>query len=343
MRELLIVITDFYVPPEGATSPTTKERLPGLSNVARYGIASNVPNGWRAWLAEWLGRGDLTQVAPASIAAAVLDGAPVQESGTQWIAEPVHLITGLRSVHFDYEGLLSIDASTQVQLMRSFEQDFASAPYALAALPSGRFMIVGPPAPALSTVDPVRYLGSSIEGTAPSGEGAAGLRRLAGEIEMWLHEHPINIARMRNRQRAISTLWLWGGGAPLGAQARTRTPSAKQTLFGNDPFIDGIARLTGARRATAQQWADVIQIAANDDQAVIALEAFRLPQSSSISTPLQALEAIDRDWIAPAFEATASGEVQRLTLLANDQSLTVTPRDRLKFWRRPRGAFLTGR
>jgi hypothetical protein len=79
-------------------------------------------------------------------------------------------------------------------------------------------------------------------------------------------------------------------------------------------------------------------IAQGAERAAVVVEAFRLPEGSAVSTPLQALEAIDVRWIAPAFDALARGSIERLIIVANDRVLSVRSRDRMKLWRRKRGA-----
>jgi hypothetical protein len=143
---------------------------------------------------------------------------------------------------------------------------------------------------------------------------------------------------MRSRQRPISGLWLWGGGNALSVQTtRPKDHTAQETIFADDPYVDGLVNITGTRKAHAEKWSDLLRAAS--DRTAIVLEAFRLPANSSIATPIQALEAIDGDWVAPAFEATVRGDIQRLLILANDRRLAVSSRDRWKFWRRPRGVF----
>lgn len=44
------------------------------------------------------------------------------------------------------------------------------------------------------------------------GEGARPLARMRGEIEMLLHDHPINRARSERGADSADELWLWGGG-----------------------------------------------------------------------------------------------------------------------------------
>jgi hypothetical protein len=349
MRELLIVVGDFYITDAGERAfANDRSGLPGLSAAVRFGVTSKVERGWRAWLAEWLGQRALADAAPASVASAAAPGrsaigvVPVAHqhphaSPFAWIAQPVHLITGMRSVHLDHAGLLHPDADTQAQLVESFTREFASSPFHLASLPCGSFLMSGPEAASLQTSDPARYLGSSIEGSTPSGADAASLQRLVAEMEMWLHEHPVNRARARVRQRSINALWLWGGGPPLTPESTSILRSeVKQAVFGDDPYLDGLVALGVAERVTnaSPVTADLSQIlSTNADRVAVVVEAYRLPESSSISTPLQALEDIDRRWIAPAVQT-----LEQVHIIANDKCVTLRSKDRRKFWRRPREA-----
>ncbi len=87
MREIVIVISDLYFPapetgPARETGPATGpdrasgqgaiRALPGFEHAARFGQKSAVEEGWRPWLARWLGHNDLAAVPPAVIAAAAL-------------------------------------------------------------------------------------------------------------------------------------------------------------------------------------------------------------------------------------------------------------------------------
>jgi hypothetical protein len=48
---------------------------------------------------------------------------------------------------------------------------------------------------------------------AQHADSSTALRRLGAEIEMWLHDHPINDARRRRGELPVTSLWLWGAGA----------------------------------------------------------------------------------------------------------------------------------
>jgi hypothetical protein len=341
MRELLIVVADFYIPDAGEHEfARDASGLPGLNSAVRFGRTSVLEQGWRAWLARWLGYPLLADAAAATLASAALAQRAVDPF--VWIAQPMHLITGMRSVHLDHAGVLHIDADTQAQLAESFAHDFTHSPFQLAALPGGRFLMSGPVAASLQASDPARYLGSSIEGATPTGPAAASLQRLVAEMEMWLHEHPVNRARARVRQRSINALWLWGGGAPLTPEsAPVARSEVKQALFGDDANLDGLIALGVAEQVSnaSPVSADLAQILSSSaDRVAIVVEAYRLPENSSISTPLQAIEDIDRRWIAPAMQALGQAGLEQVHIIANDRCVTVRSKDRLKFWRRTRAA-----
>ncbi|MGH8218042.1 MAG: hypothetical protein ACREUT_05680 [Steroidobacteraceae bacterium] len=352
MSELVLIASDLYRAASDIPHPDRAALLPSLSRIARYGAVEPLPAGWRAWLAAWLGRGDLASAPPASIAgvAPIASAAPAPGVGVRapeksvqpflWLADPVHLIVGPTSVYLAPNGVLALDAGTQRALASAFDEQFAQSGYRLEPLRAGRFLLRGPaPAGELHTTESARILGASLAEALPRGRGASALRALGAEIEMWLHEHPLNAQRTRERRPPISTLWLWGGGPPLGADVRCasrESPSA--AIFGDDAYMEGLARLCGARFAAAP--ADLAALAAADDapRRSVALELLRFEESSLEAGPLAALERFERDWIAPALGRLAAGVLARLTILANDRRLSIGARDRFRLWRRPRAA-----
>jgi hypothetical protein len=369
-----MVVSDLYLAPGAAPALAGEMRLPGLDRMVRFGTLEQRPQGWRPWLAEWLGRHDLARASPGAIAAcapsvaagfsvaagpsgARAPAGPGRETQTPqwvWLADPLHLTASLTSLHLMPQGLLRLDGPTQAELCRAFDASFAGTGYALVPTRSGRFLATGPAPPGeMQTTDPARCLGSAIGDALPQGAAARALRRLGVEIEMWLHEHPINAHRMRTGRPPISTLWLWGGGAPLSAArglsaVDERSPVA--ALLGDDPFVDGLSHLLGVPCGPVPYGAaarGLASLAAAADRGVVQIELFSPggdshPPDGSSAAPFHApaapapLEALDRDWIEPALELLARREIACLAVVANDRQVSLTFRDRLKRWRRPR-------
>lgn len=353
MSEVAIILSDLYLAANGSggiddrESAVPKDALPALARIARFAGVSPLPGDWRAWLAGWLGRGDLAaacDATPAVVAAAALTAADAlpADTGSVWLATPLHLVAGLTSVHLDYRGLLKLDGATLQALCGDFARDFAERGFSLQVLGGGGLIACGPRFAQLPlTCDPARLLGGGIAGSTVHGAGAAQLLMLGAEVEMWLHAHPLNAARARRREAALTTLWLWGGGEPLLAR-RVAPPlppahpeATFMTVFGADPVVEGLCVLSGARlRPPAANAHDILNSGAARTAAVI--ELFRTEKSQP-ATLMDLLEHLDERVLAPVVTALKDGVIRQLTLIANGRCSVLTARDGLRFWRRSRG------
>jgi hypothetical protein len=332
VRELVIVLTDLYLPeahPQlGAGAPVA---LPGIEQAGRYGERVALTAGWRAWLARRLGRDDLAALAPARIAAAVLPAS----AEPQWLATPVHLSAGFSRVHLEHRGLLRLSGPEQAALTHAFAHAFAGSGFTLAGLPCGEFVLQAPGIRAVPTSEPARWAGGEIAAALPHGPQAAPLRRLAAEIEMWLHGEEMNGLRTPPGRLSVNALWLWGGGDGAPAPApRALLPAPLG--FGSDAYLDGLWGLLGhSCRPLPQDLAAVLSSAV-DAPTVLALSlAAELQQSPQVSFA-QALGALDERFIAPALAALRGRTLAQVTLAANDTALTVRRGSARRFWRRGR-------
>jgi hypothetical protein len=352
MSEVAIILSDLYLAANGrggvddGHSAVPRDALPALARIARFAGVSPLPGDWRGWLAGWLGRADLSaacNATPAVIAAAALAGAHALPPGTGsvWLAAPLHLIAGLSSVYLDYRGVLKLDGAALDALCQAFAAEFAERGFALQRLPGGGLLASGPRFEQLPvTRDPARLLGGGIAGSTVQGAGAARLLSLGAELEMWLHAHPLNAARVRRREAPLTTLWLWGGGPPLAPPPSAPLSVAHQaatfmTVFGEDSVAAGLCALSGAHlRAPARSAHDLLNSGAARTAAVIELFHTDKPQPADL---MELLQHLDERLLAPVVTALKDGAIRQLTLVANDRCSVLTARDGLRFWRRSRG------
>ncbi len=350
MSELVIVAADLYFAAGSLAAAPPDAMLPGLARMARFGTLESLPHGWRSWLAAWLALPQLAHAAPASVAAlAAPSVAPADPARAPfvWLADPLHLTATLTSVHLSPHGVLRLEADAQRELCQAFNEAFEEVGYRLIPARAGRFLAAGPAPPGrIETTDPARYLGSTLADALPrAGEGAGALRRVSGELEMWLHEHPINARRAHAGRALISTLWLWGGGAPLGSAPPALASSAadyaqpRVAVFSDDAYVEGLSHLAGV--PCAPSGATLAALGARREHrsvATVELFATREPpsQERSTMTPLRSLESLDEAWLVPALDELARGQLARVALIANDRCVSIAARDRWRLWRRPR-------
>ena len=338
MREIVIVIGDLYLEPELTARPAPGRGAspgsgasPGIGHLARCGEKKTLAKGWRAWVARWLALEQYAGEPPASVAAAVLTGAPPGRA--VWLATPMRLIAGLTSVHFDRRSVLRLPVAELEELAASFRDTFRGSGFELHPL-DGDFLLSGPAlaAPA-ATLEPARMPLTSVAAALPVGEGAPALRRLNAEIEMWLHGHGLNEARAQRGAPPVTTLWLWGGGAPASSPPAA-SPETEDLAFGSDAYIRGLWRLAGGEtRPMPVDWAALIgQPRARRALAVV--EVAGLLHANASWRLADAMAEIDRRLLAPSLAALHRGELDRLVLLANDRSFSLRAGHRWRLWRR---------
>lgn len=145
----------------------------------------------------------------------------------------------------------------------------------------------------------------------PSGDGAADYRRLQSEIEMALHDHPVNLERQRDGLQPVNSLWIWGGG-----EYSNVTPVALPPLLGDDPLLRGLWAACGA---DSSDWPG--SMASADGRGVVVV-----PESDD-KDPAERLDDVRRLF--------ASGAARTLDILTRDGvDVRLHRLDRLKFWRR---------
>jgi hypothetical protein len=326
VHELVIVIADLYLPDEGALDGVV---LPGLERIARFGTHAALPDGWRAWLARSLGRQDLAVLPPATVAAFCAGDVC---AGSVWLATPVHLGAGLTSVHMDNRGLLKLPMATLATLAKDFHKVFHGSGFALEPLASGGFLLLGRAPLKARALEPARCVGASMAANLP---GAPTLRRLGAEVEIWLHEHPVNLERTGRGQLPITGLWMWGGGTAQrrAATSVTHVGAATERAYGRDPYLDGLWCASGAStQGLPATLEDALQAPVNRVAMVVELAEFL--DADRATSVAAALGELDARWLRPAERLVARGAVAELSVLANDRCLSLRRRDALKRWRR---------
>lgn len=325
---LTVVVSDLPTldesPGEGAAAPPA---MPMLEALLRQADRARLAGDWRDFLLEsWAAGAGAGRPSPAGVAAAAVDvlagtGRPV------WLAQPVHLLATVDHVRMHAAGMLRLHDEEAARLAEDFARVFAGDGLQLHPL-QGRFVLSGLGVEGADPGDPAPLAGSRID--ARQRGGTRELRRLASETELWLHEHPVNQARARRGELAVTALWLWGGGqASSPAAGGDDTPS----ITGEDPFVAGLARLSGAGFA-----------ALGPGQLAALPPAFHPPRAHllQVSAAMRwrdrepVLSRLDRELFAPLLARAKEGGVSQLDMLIGRLHARWRPAHRRRFWRRTR-------
>jgi len=150
----------------------------------------------------------------------------------------------------------------------------------------------------------------------PSGREAAEYRRLTSEVEMALHEHPVNTRREQQGLQPINGLWFWGGG-----RAPEQASLALPPLFAADPLVTGFWL---SRGGDAGDWrGGIASCAAESTGAFVAV------------VPDQDDPALLQSCLGELKDLLGGGRVRALVLMFRDGiEARVEPGHRWRFWRR---------
>jgi hypothetical protein len=169
----------------------------------------------------------------------------------------------------------------------------------------------------LVTTPPEAARGHRLIASLPRGRDGPIFRRWQNEIEMLVHDHPVNAAREARGAPLVSAVWLWGGGRrdDEGALPVTRVLAAEGRL---GDIARGIAAQGDGMSSPLPRergWARI------------------LDETSVASTPTHVLAVLpgtmdtlvfDRDWLAPALAEALARRVERVMLIADGHGAAAT-------------------
>jgi hypothetical protein len=249
-------------------------------------------------------------IAPASavpgVGAAALCAAGGTADGSVFMATPVHYVAEMSNVRLAADGILRLSAAEALTLCEDFNRVWAGAGSRLLAGGGDLFCAIDGEI-AAATSDPELMLGLHIAEHLPSGgAGAPRLRQLMSEIEMWLFEHPVNLARRACAAPALSGLWLWGGGPGLKC-----LPPIEGWTAGDDPLF--------------KAWA------AKPSQSGTRLGAAVIVIGAAPGTP--EWQDAESRWLLPSAADLDAGRIARLQLSAGNRCFSVGRSRRWRFLR----------
>lgn len=213
-----------------------------------------------------------------------------------WLrADPVWMDVGTQLVLKGW-GDLGLSREEVDELGASLREYFEPAGLSFSAPYPSRWYLRLAEDEALETVPLDELAGRDCSDHLPAGPAAAAWRRLTGEVQMILHNHPVNRHRRSQGRPPVNSLWFWGKGKLPG-----HAPSGFSRVIGSDAVAKGLAALPGGTREDA---------------------GMLLIADGSASD-----EAVWREW-------HASGVASRRVLVPDARrEFRLSLRDRFRFWR----------
>jgi hypothetical protein len=297
MNHLHLLIPDLFPPQDIAAEVCAGLHLSALEKLLARGNVSTLP-------AETLDASvcaafGVSAVAPVRAAA---DGSQV--GAAYWLcADPVSLQLNRSQVLLLPDVMPSSEEAAA--LCASLNEHFAGMGLHFSAPHPQRWYVQVDAEPQMTTTPLRQVVWQDAKVHSPQGVDAMHWQRIATEVQMLLHAHPLNQARAERGELPINSLWFWGGG-----RAMPLAPAFDA--------VGGDCDLVGAFvRAADMQPVESLQ-AMLDGQCANGLWVCIAPgealQRGDLCAWREAVQQVEQQYAQPLLKALQAGQLQRLTL-----------------------------
>lgn len=284
-------------------------------------------------LEEWLARVFLVRpqqdwpVAPLTI-----------EKGAEdldyWLrADPVHL--QVRRDHLTLLGadMLSISAFEAEAIVDSLNRHFGTDGFLFVRESPDVWLLRLPEPPHITTTPLSDVIGRDIDSFLPKGVDAMRWNHVMNEIQMMLHDHPVNEKREHEGRHPVNSVWLWGGGI---------SPDVRQSPFSSiashNLLARGLAKQTDtpfhAVPSDANAWLSNLE---GEGEHLVILENLMLPfRYGDVDEWDSRLRQIESEWFGPLHLAVQDGLTLTITDSERGMHFETGKLDLWKFWKRER-------
>jgi hypothetical protein len=172
---------------------------------------------------------------PIAVLSGLIDGKAVDQIYLR--ADPVYLQADRdRLVLFDAHSTETISMEETAQIMHELNAFYAEEGLIFSAPHPKRWYVQLLEQPAITLYPVNDAVGHDIRNYMPIGAQQARWRNRINEIQMLLHQSPVNAARLARHQLPINSLWFWGAG-----QLPTAVAPRWQQVWGNEEISQGLA------------------------------------------------------------------------------------------------------
>lgn len=324
----MLCLVPHLFPPAHVLDAVQDLRLPALEMLlARACMRSHPADGIEAALCRALGiaRQQDWPLAPITLEA---DGGSA--GSAYWLrADPVHLALMRDRIALADNASIALSREESDELATAIGRHFG-AELDLHPLHPQRWYLRLPAAPRLTTTPLSVAIGRDIEPLQPQGDDAMVFRNRLNELQMLLHEHPVNEAREARGALPVNALWLWGGG---GRPAPAASP---RPLYAASEEARALAAFCGVSASPPPARPDKRLLRSD---AIVVLD--ELVDAGRTGDPWGWREAagkLERDWFAPmraSLRHLASCGLQ-IADPVSGRSAHLAAGDAWRLWRRPR-------
>ena len=249
-------------------------------------------------------------------------------------ADPVHLRADIADLVLFNASDIGVSREEADALARTVNDAMgAYGPHVDAAHPHRWYVALD--APERITTTPLSLAaGVQVSAAMPRGPDAARWHRWMNEVQMALHECPVNLERERRGAASVNSVWPWGAGSL--PPAPSASPSFARA-WSDDDLVQGLARRAGighgAMPAGGQDWLDGVP--SPGLHLVVFDHLLQAVRRGDVDAWRSGLARLSAEWAQPLLRALNCGTVVRVTIREErGHEFASTRRGGFRWWRR---------
>jgi hypothetical protein len=209
------------------------------------------------------------------------------------LAQPVECAADIRSVYCEGYEHLDITAQEAAQLIDTINAHIAPNDMRLYAPEPDNWLLALQQPAAFATFDLEEVIGQDIADYVPK-NASQQWQQLFVEIEMLLHQHPVNQLRQEQGRPVINACWLWGEGElpVLSKQADTTVASGQDLCGVLAEWVDG-----QIMHPKADLDATIAAAPPGTEHLIVVIDQNDLSDASND----EYLAALEQQWLKPVF------------------------------------------
>lgn len=263
-----------------------------------------------------------------------MDGSDLMKTSKDfWMrADPVHLRIEQNHIMLADSQAFKISKEEAEQIVQDLNRNLHSHDISFLPLHPSRWYIRTPKVREIQTHTLSQATCMNINNFLPAGNESIFWHKIFNEIQMLLHEHPINQTRESRGELTINSVWFWGGGnMPQSIQS----PYTHIWSDHNLPHALALASNTNHSKLPldVNEW---LQAGLTGDHLVVLDALLGKAKYRGAYDWRETLKDMEMNWFFPLYTALKKGKINQLTITTSNetssQDYLITRSNLWKFW-----------
>ncbi|MDH5408653.1 MAG: hypothetical protein OEY00_08595, partial [Gammaproteobacteria bacterium] len=257
------------------------------------------------------------------------------EHDQQWRLriDPVYAQSDLNTIHLLAHEGVNLQQQEAVALVETLNSHFEQDGWQIEIASTHAWYLSTPDKNSITTTPLHQAMSNDMSYCLPTGDDAGYWRSALNEIQMLLHQHPVNQQRQQSGQVPVNSVWFWGQG--MLPESIEQNDS---TVYTNDFIAAGLAGLAGAEVGTIEDFKNVLsdlnQHTQNDILLIDNRQLMR-QHGFDINHWFELLVEMEQDWFVLALNGVKAKSIKELVIQTGDGRRFIINKKRLgRWWRR---------